>query len=299
MSRRETITVEEARELIAVNQQEVRRLARGLRSAARAAGPAEARAVVDTYYQMQRYRIALANQRRQVREETDDAPLELLTWLFGYFEAMEEVCRDLMREFVEAHPVGPWLLGVKGVGPVIAAGLLAHIDIRRCNSPSALWRFAGLAPPDTYPSGKGVPRGFNQRLKVLLWKFSDSMVKMQQYDDAFYARLYQRFKAEEVARNEAGGNAERAAHVIDERPTHKQAKTYAEGRLPDGHVDMRARRRVAKVFLAHLFHVWYWTEFKRQPPAPYAFAQLAGHTDYIAPPNWTEPEGEESSTTSG
>jgi hypothetical protein len=55
--------------------------------------------------------------------------------------------------------------------------------------------------------------------------------------------------------------------------------------LPPAQIDNRARRYAVKLFLAHLHHVWYETEFGEAPPKPYPIA-IMGHAHYIMPPGW-------------
>jgi len=56
--------------------------------------------------------------------------------------------RDLLRllsERVARHPVWPWLERVRGIGPSLAARLLARLDIERAPTPSSFWSYCGLA----------------------------------------------------------------------------------------------------------------------------------------------------------
>lgn len=56
--------------------------------------------------------------------------------------------RDLLRvlsERVARHPTWPWLERVRGLGPSLAARLLARLDIERAPTPSSFWSYCGLA----------------------------------------------------------------------------------------------------------------------------------------------------------
>ena len=56
--------------------------------------------------------------------------------------------RDLMRvmsERIAKHPAWPWLERVRGIGPSLAARLLARLDIDRAPTPSSFWSYCGLA----------------------------------------------------------------------------------------------------------------------------------------------------------
>jgi hypothetical protein len=56
--------------------------------------------------------------------------------------------RDLLRvlsERIARHPAWPWLARVRGIGPSLAARLLARLDIERAPTPSSFWSYCGLA----------------------------------------------------------------------------------------------------------------------------------------------------------
>jgi hypothetical protein len=56
--------------------------------------------------------------------------------------------RDLLRvltERIARHPAWPWLERVRGIGPSLAARLLARLDIDRAPTPSSFWSYCGLA----------------------------------------------------------------------------------------------------------------------------------------------------------
>jgi hypothetical protein len=56
--------------------------------------------------------------------------------------------RDLLRvlsERIAMHPAWPWIERVRGIGPSLAARLLARLDIERAPTPSSFWSYCGLA----------------------------------------------------------------------------------------------------------------------------------------------------------
>ncbi len=56
--------------------------------------------------------------------------------------------RDLLRlmsDQLARHPAWAWLGRVRGVGPSLAARLLARLDIERAPTPSSFWSYCGLA----------------------------------------------------------------------------------------------------------------------------------------------------------
>jgi hypothetical protein len=118
---------------------------------------------------------------------------------------------------------------------------------------------------------------------VLCWKIGQSFMKFSGQAECYYGRVYRERKQYELARNESGGNAEAARALLEARPTHAQRAIYAQGKLPPGQIDARARRYAVKLFLSHLHHAWYVAHFGAPPPKPYPIAYL-GHAHFIAPP---------------
>ena len=172
---------------------------------------------------------------------------------------------------------------VLGVGPVIAAGLLAHIDITRAQTAGAIWRYAGLDPTSEWK--KGEKRPFNASLKTLCWKLGESFVKVSGNEKSLYGKLYRDRKEVEIAKNEAGDFADQAKAKLEKFNIGKTTdayKAYSTGKLPPAHVHARAKRYAVKMFLAHLHEIWYEIETGDKAPVPYVMAH-AGHTHKIEP----------------
>jgi hypothetical protein len=234
--------------------------------------------VVELYYDCQDLREMHANRKRTEGEN------DLVNWFSSWLHLGENVIKGKLQKWVESDEAPPetkWAYAQIGIGPVIAAGLAAHIDVVRAPTVSSLWKFAGQAPGfDRKVKGKKLP--YNARLKTLVWKLEESFVKVSGKDGATYGRLYAEFKAEEVRRNEEGRNAEEAKLQLKiKRYVKPEAKAILEsGKLTDGHVHNRAKRKAAKIFLSH-----YWQkgrEGKGLPVRkPYPIGAL-GHDGEIA-----------------
>jgi hypothetical protein len=50
-----------------------------------------------------------------------------------------------LRRVIEAHPAWSWLERQRGIGHLLAARLLARLDVTRARTPSAFWAYCGLA----------------------------------------------------------------------------------------------------------------------------------------------------------
>jgi hypothetical protein len=257
----------------------VQKLNADLRAAAKTLTTQEARYLVDAYYIIQEDRKRSSNQVRSMKEE----PNEMLRWFFDQNVVLENNIKISLDCFSDAHPVGKWAKSVYGIGPVIAAGLLAHIDITQAPTVGHIWRFAGLDPSRTWE--KGQKRPWNAQLKTLCWHIGQSFMKFSNRDACFYGKLYKEKKEFYVAKNDAGDYAERAKTLAPKFSTSTDAyKHLTAGKLPPAHIDAMARRWVVKLFLSHLHYVWWKDATGEPPPKPYVITHL-GHVHEILPPN--------------
>lgn len=263
----------------------IQRLTRDLRASARLLGQHEARYLVDLYYQTQENRIRAAHQQRLSADGAE--PHALIAWVFGTMETVERDIARALDAYSAAQEVGAWARSIHGIGPVIAAGLLAHIDIEKAPTVGHIWRFAGLDDPANYEWKKGKKRPWNARLKRLCWIIGGSFVKTKASDKSIYGKVYERRKAQEVERNEAGRFADQARRSLEERKIIDKdlRATLESGKLPDGRIDLRARRVAVKLFLAHYHHVAFESHFGEPPPKPYVI-EHGGHAHFLGPPNW-------------
>lgn len=257
------------------------RLSRDLVKASGTMTNVEARYLVDAYYLMQDDRKRAHNQVRAMEEE----PHTVIGWLAEQSETLENQIKRALDEYSDKHPAGGWLKSNHGVGPVIAAGLLAHIDIHKAPTAGHIWRFAGLDP--TMKWEKGQRRPFNGDLKVLCWKVGQSFMKFSNAEACEYGAVYRQHKEKYVARNDAGDYAGRAAELLTEKNWSKSTDAFKHlsgGKLPPAQIDARARRYAVKLFLSHLQCVWHFIAFGKLPAAPYAIAHRE-HTHFIDVPH--------------
>ena len=258
----------------------IKLLHRDLITAAATMSAMEARFLVDLYYSWQDDRKASDNQVFQMEKE----PHGVLAWLADQSSDLEKQIVKALESYTDAQrPIGPWLKAHYGIGPVISAGLLAHIDISKCPTVGHIWRFAGLDPTVKWlPETK---RPWNANLKVLTWKIGQSFMKFSGAPECTYGHAYKARKEFEVARNERGDNAEAAARALRDKKYRKETdayKAYIIGKLPPAQVDGRARRWAVKLFLSHVHCAWYFAENGKLPPKPYVIEHM-GHVDFVKP----------------
>ena len=276
--------IEHERHLPGASITESIRLTKDLKASAKLLTPGQARYMVDLYYTIQNYRIRSANQVRAT--DASKEPNALIDWMLGTQHTLENDIRKAMDLYSSESEVGRWSKSVLGIGPIIAAGLLAHIDIEKAPHAGHIWSFAGLVPSKTWD--KGEKRPWNARLKVLCWKIGESFVKVHNKPSAFYGHLYDERKQLEEKRNEKGEFAEQAAAKLEAvriGKTTEAYKWYSQGKLPPGHRHARAKRWAVKIFLSHWHRVAYRAEFKRDPEPPWIIAH-GGHSDLLQVPEW-------------
>jgi hypothetical protein len=287
-------------------------------------GTRQARYLVDSFYQIQELRKAASNQAGAMIRATAaghaQEPHETLDWIIAQMQTMENQLGRAFEFYAMASAPGRWLMGITGIGPVLAANFLARLSVRpwHCVNPAVLvkrkpgeenvlpcppdepctdgcgyrevhtaggfWKFAGLDPTVKWEEGKLRP--WNAAVKVACWKASDSWVKLKNNPASFYSRIYVERKEYEMAKNERGELASQAEEGFSRVGKKTKASTfYRDGKLPPGHIEARARRYAVKMFLSHLHEVMYEDEFGCKPPKPFAIEHL-GHAHYIAPPGW-------------
>jgi len=136
-------------------------------------------AAVGMYYGIQKLRVGARNKESAHERSTDIlADPVLITEMKQRLERLERESARVLREFAQARPLGRWAMSIAGVDAVIAAGLLAHIDVARAQTAGAIWRFAGLLDPKLQPWERGQKRPWNARLKTLCYKLGESFKKL-------------------------------------------------------------------------------------------------------------------------
>lgn len=128
------------------NNESAVKLSKDLKAAAATLGPQEVRYIVDSYYIMQDNRIRSSNQIRSMQGE----PHMVLKWVLDQSDNLEKQIKGALNIYAKSQEIGQWSLNVCGIGPVITAGLMAHIDITQCPTVGHIWRYAGLDPTSAW-----------------------------------------------------------------------------------------------------------------------------------------------------
>lgn len=269
-----------------INKEPIQKLTKDIKNAAKILTKQEARYLVDTYYQIQDYRKATSSQCRVM--STTGEPHDLFRWLLENIEILESQIKSALKAYTDNQEVGVWLKSNLGIGPVLAAGLLAHIDITKAQTAGAIWRYAGLDPSAVWK--KGEIRPWNAKLKQICWKIGQSFVKVSNNPSSIYGKLYKERKELEQSKNEKGEYETQAKSILINKKIGKNTeayKWYSKGKLPPAHIQQRAERYAVKIFLSHLHQFWYKKHFGVDAPKPYPIAIL-GHAHMIDMPEYEE-----------
>lgn len=277
------------------------------------------RALYDAYEIAQRNKLKLGQRMFAADAGSDEMPAEhiaILQSLQNQAQELEDRLDKEMSTFGTSMPIVNQMTEIRGLGVHLATMVAVSVDIKRCPSVSAMWRFAGYGmihiatsvatgkeyifvrptdqlkawqpkkkPKDGEPKSeevvafdgktvydleqeglvttvgpvrerlvKGQSSHFDSRLKSLLFNVASCFMRAT----SPYKREYDRAKTFYTTRVEEG-----------------------KATLTKGHIDMRARRRMIKLFLSHL---WLrWRELEGLPTSqPYAHAH-GGHVHIIAP----------------
>lgn len=259
------------------------KLSKDLKTASVMLSKTEARYLVDSYYQMQANRIRSNEQIRSL--STNNEPHQVLEWLSENSRLLENNIKRALDAYSDGFEVGLWSKSIVGIGPVIAAGLLAHIDMDKAPTAGHIFSFAGLVSGVEWK--KGQKRPWNADLKSLCWKIGESFVKFSGHKNDFYGKLYLERKAIEKERNDQGLFENQAKTQLEKFNFGKSTdayKHYIKGKLPPAHIHARARRWVVLLFLSHWHEVAYKEHYGREAPEPYAIGILK-HGHRINPPN--------------
>jgi len=223
------------------------------------------RILVESYYDMQKLRIA-TNNRLKIYEKfnmvTSQQAATIQT-IINTLKEEEKSYERMVRDEVKGIPIFLWLKEVKGIGPVMAGGLIAWIDdIARFPTVSKLWAYAVGKPGERRQ--KGAKCGWNPRLKTHCWRIGTQLLRAK----GRYADFYYQFKRQYLERE-------------DIKKAHESGKAVGGKLSYKIHIHQMALRKMIKLFLSHLWEQW--RKFEGLPiREPYSIEKL-GHTTKIEP----------------
>ena len=204
----------------------------------------EARYLVRMYYQIQDYRVQAAG---QVRAD-DESPNALLNFVLTNMRRLENNIKLALGVFADSYAVGHWLQSICGIGDVISAGLLAHLDVEGCPTAGHFWSFAGLDPRSRWISAKDALAAVKK-----MYPGEKSLTKEQAF---LVARsLGKQWKGETRTIPAA-----QVAKILSKRPWSKELKTLVVYKAGECFVKFQNHRLD---FYGHLFVERRESEWKR------------------------------------
>lgn len=250
-----------------------------------ASSSSEVRLLYEQYTNMQRERIRLSNRVKSLKKEK--IPTLILEYYLEEFRAMETNMARVLEKWVKYDPVyEQWLSKIRGIGGILAAGLVSYVRPEHCRTAGSVWRYAGI---DVGPHDPLATNAYSRHFKHVCWLTAQSLVRAKpkaEGQENLYYDLYLLRKMYEIQKNERLEYADQAQIALKRYNFGKNTiayKCYSAGKLPPAHINSRAMRWMIKIFLSHLAHVTYEIHTGNPPPAPYIIA-IKGHKDYIAPP---------------
>ncbi len=200
---------------------------------------------------------------RQWASEDDDNKEYLVT-----LEVSKNLLLKKMKKKLKKYKIWTEFLSkIDGIGPALAAGIISEIkDISKFDNVSNLNAYAGLHLKDgrAVRRKKGEVYPVNSALKSLFLELIPSQFIRQR--TPVYRGLYDAEKA-------------RSLKILEEDKNKPKDQQRVENKI---HVERRAKRKAAKIFV---HHVWKkWRELEGLPvPQPWVLAH-GGHTHEILPP---------------
>ncbi len=175
--------------------------------------------------------------------------------------------KKIKKELARMPVYDQFLSKIKGIGPALAAGLVATIgDISRFENVSNLYAYFGVHVHDgaCVRRQKGVVANWNSTGRKLICELvPDQFVKNR---TPVYRAIYDDEKA-------------RCMKMFEEDEKKPKEDRRVQSRL---HAERRARRKTGKIFLHHLWKQWRLLE-GLPVPLPWVLAE-GGHSKEIMPP---------------
>lgn len=214
----------------------------------------ELRALIETYYDIQKLRVAGNNRRKAVLR--GEGTTDRLDTTVQPLRELEKQTAKYIATVVKDEAIYSWLISVRGCGPVMAGALIASGLDPTIDKPSGWWRFAGVGVVDGKNQRKrrGQKLGYNGFLRRTLEVLVTQFLKAQ---PSFYSDLYYSFKAD----SERG----------------------REGLAPIHH-HRRAVMLTQRVFLTHLLQRWREALGLPPPRSLYIVEKEPGVHSYIEAP---------------
>src|SRR4030043_439841 len=155
------------------------------------------KSLLDDRAQTMRLVMKINNQLLAYQRRTDHMNAETEAFLMASLKPVNDRLNEIDKHIVKHMKATDdalilSALGVEGVGQITVAGLTVYIDLQKADSPSALWKYAGLHKASHERYTKGEASGGNKTLRTVLWNTASVMVRL---GEGPYRALYDQTKA--------------------------------------------------------------------------------------------------------
>ena len=231
----------------------------------------ELRIFVESFYDMQKLRIAVEN---RIRSYTSAGLIEYINpeLAMANLKGAEKELEKEITTLIKQHPLWKtFFVDVKGIGPIMAAGLIAwRDDISKARTVSAFWKYHGLSPTQGKRK-KGEKLDYNPKAKTHAWKCGMQLLRAK----GAYSHVYYDSKAKYEQREDIKAMHEHAIGEVTRKG--KKVKEYEAAGGPKSyklHIHYMALRKMIKRFLADTWVAW--REVEGLPVSkPYIFSDAA------------------------
>jgi Transposase IS116/IS110/IS902 family len=108
---------------------------------------ATVRNMVEIYYDSQQFRMRTVS--RLKKSSNDESFKEICEETIAVYLKQETRIAARLKTEMQSHIMSQWLYANYGIGPILAAGLVAYVDeIERFGTVSKLWKYAGMSTID-------------------------------------------------------------------------------------------------------------------------------------------------------
>lgn len=210
----------------------------------------------------------------------EDARVDAMLLAEGFRKRAEKLESRMLKQLKQIPIYRLFLANVWGVGPIVAAYLVAEIDITKALKPSSLRMFCGLAVVDgaLVRRTKGIKLPYNGELRTRLFQLFAAMWRNAGGEevrvDAKYIRIWRDYKNRMANSPRVEGG--KIAKVGGKTPQVVSAK---------GFVHSTGWHKAADVFITDLYMVW--RAIEGLPVwCPYVAAKLTGYWHASAIEAW-------------
>lgn len=258
----------------------------------------------EAHYAIQKLRIQAELRTKAFKRDERLSELEakeLHLWTDELLKNIENTIKKEMKVLLKDIPIyTEFLEKIKGIGECLAGSLYAGIyDIKRFATVSKLWKYCGQAVIDGEAPRKKKKEKIHWSpfLRMTIYKITDSFIK-QNPEKSQYRRLYDEFKlfyqkkfpqweicyncGTKMVQKKVGMKCPECKKTQTgvPHPTRKTKDKKPIFRYTKNHIHNMAKRKVAKIFLEHLFVKWWEIDYGVVPTEPWIMTQ-PGHSTYI------------------